>query len=131
MQRMEAWMTRPPQILWIDCSAAATAGMVMLLARTALSRWYQLPVALIRLLGVVNLGYAAGSFALARAHVRPRWALLALIAANAGWAAACLVLAWRTRHHASRLGTTHLVAEAGFVATLAAIEWQQRRALAR
>jgi hypothetical protein len=127
---MEAWMTRPPQILWIDCSAAAAAGMVMLLARTALSRWYQLPVTLIGLLGAVNLGYAGGSFMLARARRRPRWTLLTLVAANAGWAAVCLLLALTLHRQASWLGTTHLVVEAGFVATLAAIEWRQRRILA-
>jgi len=127
---LEALMVRVPPMLWIDCSAAATVGAVVLLAQHALSQWHQLPLELIQFLGIVNLSYASGAFMLARARNRPRWAVLALVVANAGWAVVCLALALGVHRQASWLGTTHLVAEALIVACLAAVEWRQRHTLA-
>ncbi len=52
-------------ILWIDCGAAALAGMLVLFAVQWLSSLYHLPKNVIIFIGFVNLLYACYSFLLA------------------------------------------------------------------
>ena len=81
------------------------------------------------LIGIVNLAYASYSFSLAIRSRRPKLLIHLLVALNAAWATACLILAmvfWTT---ATPFGILHLVGEAVFVGGLAILEWSHRRQL--
>ncbi|MCC6539604.1 MAG: hypothetical protein IT162_18780 [Bryobacterales bacterium] len=116
-------------ILWIDCGAAAVAGVAVLSLASCLSGWYRLPVGLIQCNGLVNLAYASYSFSLARRRHRPLWAIVLLAAGNLTWFAVCMAVAAHFASTASFFGLAHWAGEGGFVATLAAVEWTQRHRL--
>lgn len=118
------WLCR--YLLWIDGCAAAAAAVLLLAFGPWLQSWYGLPAALLQLIAVVSLGYAAYSLSLARLSTRPAWALVLLVLANALWALLCARWAWQYWGTASLLGVLHLLAEALFVGTLAMLEWRWR-----
>ncbi|MGV3710182.1 MAG: hypothetical protein ACO1Q7_15205 [Gemmatimonas sp.] len=113
-------------ILWIDSIAALVAGFLVLGLLGWLSVFYNLPATLISAMGVTNLLYGTYSFILARRKDRARVLVSALAIANASWAVMCALIALRYASTASTLGLVHVVGEGCFVATLAAIEWNQR-----
>ncbi|PYC22544.1 hypothetical protein DMO17_13865 [Aquipseudomonas alcaligenes] len=113
-------------LLWVDCAAAATAGVLMLLLGPWLSEVYRLPRGLLLFIGVTNLLYASYSFTLALRGKRPRLLLYGLVAGNALWAGACVVMAVQFAGAASLFAQIHLVGEALFVGGLAACEWRWR-----
>lgn len=118
-------------LLWVDCSAAFLAGLVLLPLSAWLAQLYALPQAFLVGIGVVNLAYAAFSFSLARRARRPRFLIILLIVANATWAALCglaALLHWET---ASIFGLAQLLGEGLFVGWLARLEWTQREQLVR
>lgn len=118
-------------LLWIDCGAAALAGTALLAWSAGFAQLHALPQELLRLIGLVNLLYACGSFTLAvQARRRPAW-IAALVLANAAWATICLGLALRFAGTASAFGLAHLLGEAAFVGGLAGLEWRWRALLAR
>lgn len=120
-------MLRKP--LWVDCIAAAIAGVLVLALSGWLSRLHALPRDLLLFIGVVNLLYACYSFSLARRATRALWQIKLLVYANAGWALACLGIVMAFRSTISPFGILHLVGEAVFVGGLAAVEWHQRARL--
>lgn len=123
------WLCR--YLLWIDGLAAATAGMLMLAIGDRLSGWYQLPPALLHLIGLVSLGYATYSLSLALRARRPGTLIVLLMLANSLWAAACLRWAVVFAPTASPWGLAHLLGESAFVGGLALLEWRWRARLAR
>ena len=114
------------RLLWVDCTAAALAGVAML----ALSGWlgglYALPRELLLINGAVNLLYASCSFSLAVRARRPMRLIKLLVFANLAWATVCLVLAAAFWGSASLFGRGHLLGEAIFVGGLAALVWSRR-----
>ena len=88
---------------------------------------YQLPAALLLVIGLFNLAYGSTSFTLAMATRGNRVPGLKVIAfANMVWAGCCLVLAavwWRV---ASPFGLLQLIGEAIFVGTLGVLEWRAK-----
>src|SRR5688572_11389047 len=102
-------------LLWIDCAAAALAGVAVLTFSRWLSSLYALPHALLLFTGVVNLLYGSYSFTLATRAIRPRSAINLLVFANLLWTAICLGLAVVFGGSASVFGIGHLVGEAAFV----------------
>lgn len=117
------------QLLWVDGLAAATAGTVVLLALDELSALHRLPPEFLARTGWVNLAYAAFSLSLAARRERPLALIALLVLANALWALACARWAFAFSGAASGFGLAHLLGEASFVGTLAALEWRWRRAL--
>ena len=113
-------------LLWVDCAAAATAAVLVLSLGPWLSEIYRLPRGLLLFIGVTNLLYASYSFTLALRDKRPRLLLYGLVAGNALWAGACVVMAVQFAGAASLFAQVHLVGEALFVAGLAACEWRWR-----
>lgn len=116
-------------LLWIDCMAGASVGVLVLALSAWLSGVYGLPVAFLWFLGAVNLTYGCYSFSLALRQIRRRSGVYLLIIANGAWAALCIVFAalfWET---ATPFGIASLVAEAIFVGTLARLEWRWRHQL--
>lgn len=118
-------------LLWVDCTAGATVGVVVLAASGWLSRLEGLPQAVLLFTGAVNLLYACYSFSLAVRAERTMAQIKLLVFANLAWAPVCLGLALRFREHGTAFGFAHLIGEAVFVAGLAALEWTQRRRLLR
>lgn len=119
------------KLLWVDCGAAFLAGAAVVSLAEWLSRLYALPHGLLVGMGVVNLGYGAFSFSLARRARRPRSLIALLVVANATWAALCGLVAVRLAGTASAFGLAHVVGEGLFVGGLAGLEWHQRERLLR
>lgn len=114
------------KLLWVDCSAALLAGMVVLSFSDWLARVYALPRGLLVAMGVANLAYGGFSLSLARRARRPRRLIVGLGAANATWAALCALAAVFLAGRASMFGLAHLIGESIFVGGLAALEWSRR-----
>lgn len=118
-------------MLWIDGSAAVLGGVYSLGLRALLAPFYGLPLMLLTIVGAVNLLYACMSLNLARLHTRSATLVALLASANLAWSCVCVALIIRYAATASPFGIAHLAFESAFVATLAALEWRHRHALAR
>lgn len=116
-------------LLWIDCTAAALAGVTVLILSGWLSSLYALPRGLLRVMGTVSILYAAYSFTLAILSLRPISSINLLVLANLAWALMCLGLAVVFAGSATVFGIGHLVGEAVFVGGLAGLEWRWRHQL--
>ncbi len=121
---------RSSRLLWVDCTAAALAGALVLALNGWLGRLYALPLDLLHVLGAVSLVYAAYSFSLARRADRTVLQVEVLVYANAFWVVVCLGLALYFWARASVFGIAHLIVEAVFVGVLAVQEWGERVRLA-
>jgi hypothetical protein len=115
-----------PNLLWIDCTAGALVGVLVLSFSGWLSRLYSMPVGLLYFMGMVNLLYAAYSFSLAIRRTRPRVLMTLLAAANGVWTLVCLGIAAYFFETATVFGIGQLVVEAIFVGGLACLEWRWR-----
>jgi hypothetical protein len=113
-------------LLWVDCCAAALAGVTVLLFSGWLSGLHALPRGLLLFTGAVNLLYACYSFALATRSNRPRLFINLLVFANLAWAVVCFGLAIGFGGSATFFGVGHLIGEAVFVGGLASLEWRWR-----
>ncbi|HEX2210370.1 MAG TPA: hypothetical protein VHG93_22015 [Longimicrobium sp.] len=117
------------RLLWIDCTAGALAGVLVLTLSPWLSRLYALPQVLLLFVGATNLLYASFSFSLARRAERPMSLIKLLVFANAAWVPVCLGLAATFWNRATVFGIAQLIGEAVFVGGLAALEWKLRHQL--
>ena len=115
-----------PNLLWIDCSAAALAGVAVIWLADWLSAVQALPRTLLLGIGAANLAYACYSFTLANRAHRPQYLIDCLVAGNVLWALVCLGLAVYFWSIATVWGLLHLIGEAIFVGGLAALEWRWR-----
>ena len=116
-------------LLWIDCTAGALVGVVVLLFTAQLSHLQALPHTLLLFMGAANVLYASFSFFLATRNQRPMPLIKLLVAANGFWSLVCLCLAVAFADTATFFGLAHLIAEAIFVGGLAAQEWKWRALL--
>lgn len=116
-------------VLWVDCTAAAVAGVLVLALSGPLSRLHALPQELLLFTGAANLLYGAYSFSLARRATRPMALIRLLVFANSAWVLVCIALAASYWGRASVFGLAHLLGEAAFVGGLAAAEWRLRHRL--
>jgi hypothetical protein len=114
-------------ILWVDCTAALLAGLIVLSLSAPIADLYAMPRALVVGMGLANACYGTFSLSLAaRAH--PPSSLVVLLAlANATWAVLCAVAASALWGTASYFGLAHLVGEGLFVGALARLEWTRLR----
>ena len=117
------------RLLWLDCIAAALAGVTVLALNSWLSRVYALPRNVLLFIGTVNLLYACYSFSLAVRKKRPMPQIKLLVLANSTWVAVCLGLAAAFWEQATLFGAGHLVGEAILVGGLANFEWRWRTQL--
>ncbi len=117
------------RILWVDSLAGLGVGLLVLSLSSWLAELYGFTPSLVVFLGCANLLYGtySGSLAIRAARRRP-W-VLALIAANATWAALCISLAVVLAGSARPLGIAVLLLEALFVGGLASLEWRLRARL--
>jgi hypothetical protein len=111
-------------LLWIDCTAGAVVGLLVI----ALSEWLSglegLPRAILLFTGVANLIYASYSFSLAVRSKRPMLSITLLVFANLAWVPVCLGLLVAFSGSVTTFGVAHLVGEAAFVGGLAVAEWR-------
>lgn len=114
------------KLLWVDCTAGAIVGGVVIAFSGWLSRLEGLPRDVLLFTGVVNLLYACYSFSLAVRTERKMSLIKLLIFANLAWVPVCVGLAIYFRVQATPLGLAHLLGEAIFVGGLAMLEWKQR-----
>lgn len=116
-------------LLWIDCTAGAVVGLVVLLFTAQLSPLQALPQTILLFMGAANLLYASFSFFLATRSKRPMPWIKLLVFANGFWSLVCVCLAVAFADTATVFGLGHLIAEAIFVGCLAAQEWKWRAQL--
>lgn len=119
-------MTLSKNLLWIDCSAGALAGVLILAFSGWLSAWYNVPRGLLLFMGAANILYACYSCSLSVRKNRPALMIKILIIANSFWAMVCLGIVSQYYEQLSSLGYLHLLAEAIFVGGLALLEWKWR-----
>ena len=119
------------RLLWVDCTAGALVGVVVIAFSDGLSRLEGLPREVLLFTGVVNVLYACYSFSLAVRAERTMPLIKLLVFANLAWVPVCLGLALFFREQATLFGFAHLVGEAIFVGGLAVLEWNQRDQLLR
>jgi hypothetical protein len=116
-------------LLWIDCTGAAVAGVVVIIFSGWLSQLEGLPQELLIFTGAVNVLYASYSFSLALRPKRPMGRIKLLVAVNLAWAPVCVGLLIAFSATATLFAYLHLVGEAVYVAGLAALEWRYRELL--
>lgn len=116
-------------ILWIDCGAAALAGMLVLFAVQCLSSLYHLPKNVIIFIGCVNLLYACYSFLLANYKNRSILLINMLVVANSMWGLICLIMLWMFWQEITIFAIIHILGEAFFVSSLARLEYLWRQQL--
>ena len=117
-------------LLWLDGTAGAAAGVVVLALSGWLSGLEGLPRGLLLATGAANLVYASFSLSLAGRARRQVALIQVLAAANGAWMVVCLALAATYWEVATVLGRVHLVGEGFFVGGLGALEWMRRETLA-
>ena len=114
------------RLLWVDCTAGALVGIVVIALSGWLSDLEAIPREVLLFTGVVNVLYACFSFSLAIRPERPMRLIKLLVFANLAWVPVCLGLAVFFRGQATALGLAHLIGEAFFVGGLALLEWKHR-----
>ncbi|NNP67614.1 hypothetical protein [Acinetobacter sp. Ac_5812] len=117
------------QILWVDCTAAASAGLIVLFAGEWFSQLYHLPKHVVIFIGCINLLYACYSFALANYKKRSLLLINILVIVNSIWVVVCLLMLWRFWQEMTIFAMIHIAGEAVFVGALARLEFQWRHQL--
>lgn len=110
------------RILWVDCTAGAIGGIVMLLVSGWLAPHFGLPHGVLLTTAAFNLAYAAFSFSLALSRAPSRALLKTLVVANFAWTVVCIVIAARYASAQSVLGVVYILLEGLVVGALAAVE---------
>ena len=116
-------------LLWIDCTAGAIVGLMVLLFTAQLSTLQALPHTVMLFMGAANVLYASFSFFLATRSKRPMPLIKLLVVANGFWSLVCICLAVAFADTATFFGLGHLIAEAIFVGSVAMQEWKWRALL--
>ena len=117
-------------LLWFDCIAGASVGLLVLLFSKWLTELYALPWELVLAMGIANLVYASYSFSLAiQKPPRPMYRIVLLAAANMAWTIPCFAMAMVFWGQATPFGQIQLIGEGLFVGILGYLEWYWRRAL--
>lgn len=122
-------MPTPHRLLWIDCTAGALVGVLIIALSGWLSELEGLPQSVLLFTGVVNLLYASYSFSLAVRAVRPMHLIKLLVVANLAWVPVCITLVVYFRETITVFGILQLLGEAVFVGGLALLEWRHRELL--
>lgn len=117
-----------PRVMGVDAASCAATGALQVGLTDALARLTGLPGGLLMGTGLFLLGYAALAAAMAMRATPPR-ALIGLVAVgNLGWAAACAALLASGVFTVTALGMAWVIAQAVTVVLLAEAQWMGLRA---
>ena len=118
--RYPAWLRT---VLWVDGITGLVSGLSSLAAPDMQATLLGLPAALVQISGLLVLGFVALIAALLLAKPQPPlWGLRTLVAGNALWVVASVVvveLYWPTLNG---LGVAYVLLQAAFVAVLAYLQ---------
>ncbi len=120
-------MSKPVSIkllLWIDCTAAFLAGLLLFVLHTKFSLFFGLPVALLLTQAVLNFIYGSLSFYLFRQSSPSIRLIAVLVGANLLYATTSLLLAFYFSSQATVYGLIYLFAEFFLISLLAILEWK-------
>jgi hypothetical protein len=118
-------------VLLADALSCLASGALQLLFTDALVSLLRLPPLLLVATGWLLLAYAAAVAWIASRAPIPRGMVWLLVAGNAGWAVACVVLLASGAVAPGALGTAWVLAQAATVALLAELQWAGLRRPAR
>jgi hypothetical protein len=110
-------------VLLADAATCAAAGLLMALGAQPLQELLALPAPLLRYAGLGLLPFAAALVYLSQKPAAPAGAVLAVIAGNAAWVAASVLILAAGVIEPNRLGVAFVLAQAAAVAVLAEMEW--------
>ncbi|OYT90244.1 MAG: hypothetical protein CFE43_19120 [Burkholderiales bacterium PBB3] len=120
-----AWLRT---VLWVDAATGLASGLSSLAAPDMQATLLGLPAALVQASGAVVLAFVALIALLLLAKPQPPlWGLRTLVAGNALWVVASVVvveLHWPTLN---ALGVAYVLLQAGFVAVLAGLQARAMR----
>lgn len=120
---------QPRRMFAFDAAGAALSAVTLGLILPALQPWFGLPVAPLRVLGAVAVGYAIASLTVSLGAVRDlRPALVVVMAANVAFLAATVATAVYHRESVTALGWTFIGVDA---AVVLGVVWLEGRVLAR
>lgn len=111
------------RVLLIDAAVSAATGILMIAGAGLLADLLALPAALLRSSGITLLPFAALVAFLATRERLPRWAVWAVIAANALWAVDSVLLLVVGWVEPAMLGTAFVLVQAAVVALFAEAEY--------
>lgn len=115
------------KILWIDCLAALSAGLVLLIFKGNMSPFFNVPKSLLTTLMMVAFCYACYSFYLANHSSPPKILLKILVLGNSMYALVCLFLLASFYKTATVFGVIYFSIDVLIVGFLALWEWRTIR----
>ncbi|MBI2770126.1 MAG: hypothetical protein HYX47_10915 [Burkholderiales bacterium] len=110
-------------VLFADAASCLATGAAQLLLTGWLAQQLNLPVMLLTGTGVFLLAYAAAVAFIATRDRLPRAIVWLLVIGNLGWAAGCVALLASGFVAPTALGTAWVLAQAATVAVLAELQW--------
>ncbi len=111
------------RVMWADAASCAATGALQLAFTAPMARLTGLPAGLLAGTGVFLLAYAVAAAWMARRATPPR-ALIGLVAiGNLGWAAGCVLLLAAGPVQATAPGVAWVAAQAVTVLVLAELQW--------
>jgi len=111
------------RILLADGVISGATGLLMTLGAGALQELLGVPATLLRYAGLSLVPFAILVVYLSRHAVPPRSGVVAVIALNAGWVAASVLLLLAGWVEPNGLGYTFILGQAGAVAVLAEMQY--------
>lgn len=119
-----------PRVMAADALSCAATGALQLGLGDTLARLTGLPAPLLGGTGVFLLAYAVFAAWIARCPVPARSLIGLVIVGNLAWAAGCVALLLGGGIAPTALGVAWVLAQAGVVVGLAALQWRGLRASA-
>lgn len=110
-------------VVRVDAASGLASSLLHLLLAGYLSEMLGLPHALLVGSGLLLLGYVALAAFISTCDPMPKALVWTLIAGNAAWVLACLMLLSSAALAPTLLGKVYIVVQAQAVAVLAELEW--------
>lgn len=115
------------KLLWVDCLAALSAGLFLLLFKSQLSPFFNLPESLLTNLMIVAFCFFCYSFYLANQSSPPKILLKTLVLGNSVYASICLFLLVFFYKTATIFGVIYFIIDVLIVGLLAVLEWKKTK----
>lgn len=113
------------KLIWLDGTAALLSALFVLVFKSFLSGFLNLPLNLLMLMSIISFLYAAYSISLALSEQKPVYRIKILITGNIIWSLLCLIFILLQFKTINVFGIIYLLGESIFVAGLAWFEYRQ------